>query len=84
MDVEHCLRNLLSDASEHLSLSKCLCSSSFDGHDEDVGMDGLDDATSDGYTMRVNGGDTVSRDGKIVSLHIPIWLSDSTPDEFVV
>ncbi|XP_022861601.1 exocyst complex component SEC8-like isoform X2 [Olea europaea var. sylvestris] len=57
--------------------------SSFDGHDEDVGMDGLDDATSDGYTMRVNGGDTVSRDGKIVSLHIPIWLSDSTPDEFV-
>ncbi|CAI9767484.1 unnamed protein product [Fraxinus pennsylvanica] len=57
--------------------------SSFDGHDENGGMDGLDDATSDGYTMRVNGRDTVSRDGKIVSLQIPIWLSDSTPDEFV-
>ncbi|CAA3012243.1 exocyst complex component SEC8 [Olea europaea subsp. europaea] len=58
--------------------------SSFDGHDEDGATDVQDDATSDGYTtMRVNGGDTVPRDGKIVSRQIPTWLSDSTPDEFV-
>ncbi|CAA3000568.1 exocyst complex component SEC8 [Olea europaea subsp. europaea] len=58
--------------------------SSFDGHDEDGATDVQDDATSDGYTtMQVNGGDTVPRDGKIVSRQIPTWLSDSTPDEFV-
>lgn len=67
------------------SQSKCSCSSSFDGHDEDGATDVQDDATSDGYTMmQVNGGDTVPRDGKIVSRQIPMWLSDSTPDEFVV
>ena len=54
-------------------------SSSFDGDDED---DVHGDATSDGHTTGMaNGG---SKDMKIVSLQIPPWLSESTPDEFVV
>lgn len=45
-----------------------------------------DDATSNGYTptMKANGGDTGARDAKILSRQTPMWLSDSTPDEFVV
>ncbi|KAI3458935.1 hypothetical protein Pfo_015598 [Paulownia fortunei] len=59
--------------------------SSFDGHNEDGTMDMHGDATSNGYTpsMRTNGGDTGARDAKILSRQIPMWLSDSTPDEFV-
>ncbi|KAG8380542.1 hypothetical protein BUALT_Bualt06G0026400 [Buddleja alternifolia] len=58
--------------------------SSFDGHNEDGMMDMHDDATSDGYTpsMRANGGDG-ARDAKILSRQIPMWLSESTPDEFI-
>ncbi|XP_022890081.1 exocyst complex component SEC8-like isoform X2 [Olea europaea var. sylvestris] len=74
---------VLEDLHSHL-YNKGEYSSSFDGHDEDGATDVQDDATSDGYTtMQVNGGDTVPRDGKIVSRQIPTWLSDSTPDEFV-
>ncbi|KAK6135514.1 hypothetical protein DH2020_030728 [Rehmannia glutinosa] len=52
---------------------------------EDGTIDSHDDATSNGYTpsMRANGGDTGAKDVKIVSRQIPMWLSDSTPDEFV-
>lgn len=32
----------------------------------------------------MNGGDGAPKDVKTVSRQIPIWLSDSTPDEFVV
>ncbi|KAL3647373.1 exocyst subunit [Castilleja foliolosa] len=58
--------------------------SSVDGG-EDGTMDSHDDATSNGYTpsMRANGGDTGARDVKTVSRQTPMWLSDSTPDEFV-
>lgn len=58
-------------------------SSLFDGHDEDGALE-HDDATSDGYTIKANGGDVALKDAKIMSRQIPIWLSDSTPDEFVV
>ncbi|XP_042035948.1 exocyst complex component SEC8-like [Salvia splendens] len=55
-------------------------SSSFDGHNEDGNLDLLDDAAPNGYTptMKANGGDA-----RMFSRQIPVWLSDSTPDEFV-
>lgn len=59
--------------------SEFLCSSSFDGHDED----GTSDLTED-TVSKMNGGDGAPKDVKTVSRQIPIWLSDSTPDEFVV
>ncbi|XP_057798893.1 exocyst complex component SEC8 [Salvia miltiorrhiza] len=54
--------------------------SSFDGHNEDGNLDMHDDAAPNGYTptMKANGGDA-----RIFSRQIPVWLSDSTPDEFV-
>ncbi|XP_047966594.1 exocyst complex component SEC8-like isoform X2 [Salvia hispanica] len=54
--------------------------SSFDGHNEDGTLDMHDDAAPNGYTptMKANGGDA-----RMFSRHIPVWLSDSTPDEFV-
>ncbi|KAH6782856.1 subunit of exocyst complex 8 [Perilla frutescens var. hirtella] len=54
--------------------------SSFDGHNEDGTLDMHDDAAPNGYTptMKANGGDA-----RIFSRQIPVWLSDSTPDEFV-
>ncbi|KAK3015768.1 hypothetical protein RJ639_007496 [Escallonia herrerae] len=59
--------------------------SSYDGHDDDGALDMHDEATLDGYaaSVRVNGGDSNSKDVKIVSHLIPTWLSFSTPDEFV-
>ena len=65
-----------------LFVSFFLCvSSSFDGHNEDGTLDMHDDAAPNGYTptMKANGGDA-----RMFSRHIPVWLSDSTPDEFVV
>ncbi|XP_075499287.1 exocyst complex component SEC8 [Primulina tabacum] len=55
-----------------------------DGHNED-GTVKMNDAASEGYTpsARVNGGDSGAREIKIVARQVPIWLSDSTPDEFV-
>jgi hypothetical protein len=69
--------------SEHLCLSTLL-SSSFDGHDED--LDITDESTSDGHTasVRTNGGDGNMKDIKVGSRQIPSWLSNSTPDEFIV
>ncbi|KZV16230.1 putative exocyst complex component 4-like [Dorcoceras hygrometricum] len=59
--------------------------SSVDGHNEDGILD-MNDAASEGYTpsARVNGGDSGAREMKNVArIHqVPIWLSDSTPDEF--
>ncbi|KAL1532153.1 exocyst subunit [Salvia divinorum] len=54
--------------------------SSFDGHNEDGTLDMHDDAAPNGYTptMKANGGDA-----RMFSRQIPVWLSDSTPDEFV-
>ncbi|KAK4480355.1 hypothetical protein RD792_013426 [Penstemon davidsonii] len=61
--------------------------SSVDGgsFDDEGTMDIHDDATSDGCTpsMRVNGGDSGARGVKLFSRQTPIWLSESTPDEFV-
>lgn len=54
------------------------CSSSLDGHDEDGALDLQDDS------LRVNGDDGALKDAKIVSVQIPRWLSEATPDEFVV
>ncbi|KAI5648588.1 hypothetical protein M9H77_34593 [Catharanthus roseus] len=51
--------------------------SSFDGHDEDGALDLPDDS------LRVNGDDGALKDAKIVSVQIPRWLSEATPDEFV-
>ena len=61
-------------------------SSSFDGRDEEGALELPDDATSDGHmaSIRVNGGDGIPKDVKIVSRQMPIWLSNSTPDEFLV
>jgi exocyst complex component 4 len=58
--------------------------SSFDGPDED--LDISDEATPDGHigSMRANGGNENMKDIKIVSHQIPSWLSNSTPDEFIV
>lgn len=54
--------------------------SSFDGHNDDGTLDLHDDAAPNGYTptMKANGGDA-----RILSRQTPVWLSDSTPDEFV-
>lgn len=35
-------------------------------------------------SIRVNGGDGILKDVKMVSRQMPIWLSNSTPDEFLV
>jgi exocyst complex component 4 len=48
--------------------------SSYDGHDDDGAYDTHDES---------NGGDGSSKDGKVASRQIPLWLSYSTPDEFV-
>lgn len=59
-------------------------SSTFDGHDEE-GSPGIHDETgSDGHMARINGGDGNLKDMKIFSHQIPAWLSNSTPDEFIV
>lgn len=52
-------------------------SSSFDGHDEEDSVE-HDEATADGNIVR-NG-----TDSKLLSYQLPPWLSDSTPDEFIV
>ncbi|OVA17997.1 Sec8 exocyst complex component specific domain [Macleaya cordata] len=49
--------------------------SSFDGHDDDSGIEILDGSATDG---KANGGD-----GKVVSRQIPTWLAYSTPNEFL-
>ncbi|XP_051130784.1 exocyst complex component SEC8 isoform X2 [Andrographis paniculata] len=57
--------------------------SSISGYIEDGMTDFNDDADGHTPTMKANNGDTGSRDVKVRSRQIPIWLSDSTPDEFV-
>ncbi|XWS66207.1 hypothetical protein CRYUN_Cryun05aG0180000 [Craigia yunnanensis] len=47
--------------------------SSYDGHDED--------GSSEPHDERLNSGD--GKDVKVVSQQIPLWLLNSTPDEFV-
>ncbi|XWS75196.1 hypothetical protein CRYUN_Cryun01aG0064600 [Craigia yunnanensis] len=47
--------------------------SSYDGHDEDGSLEPHDE--------RLNGGD--GKDVKVISHQIPLWLLNSTPDEFV-
>lgn len=61
-------------------------SSSFDGHDEEGALELHDDATSDGHmaSIRINGSDGNLKDVKSVSRQMPTWLSNSTPDEFLV
>ncbi|KAK6233942.1 hypothetical protein QUC31_006348 [Theobroma cacao] len=55
--------------------------SSYDGHDEDGSLEPHDDNTLDGHAVRLNGGD--GKDVKVISRQIPLWLLNSTPDEFV-
>lgn len=59
--------------------------SSFDGHDEEGALEIQDEAATDGYSavIRANGGDAGLKEVQIISQHIPIWLSYSTPDEFL-
>jgi hypothetical protein len=66
--------------------SESAYSSSFDGYDEDGALELHDDATSDGHkaSIKVNGGDGNLKDVKIVPRQMPTWLSNSTPDEFLV
>jgi len=56
--------------------------SSLDGHDE---ADANEEATLDGNmaTTRINGSD-VSKDSNNALRQMPTWLSNSTPDEFLV
>lgn len=65
---------------------ECAFSSSFDGHDEEGALEPRDDATSDGHmaSARVNGGDGNLKDAKTLPREMPPWLSNSTPDEFLV
>lgn len=68
------------------SSSKDICysyfSSSYDGHEDQNALELHDEVGLDGYqaSVKVNGVDGV----KIVSMHIPTWLSQATPDEFLV
>lgn len=61
-----------------------IVSSSYDGHDEGA-SEIHDDVNSDGHmaSMKVNG-EGHPRDVKTVSRQLPTWLSNSTPDEFLV
>ncbi|CAN1238306.1 Exocyst complex component SEC8 [Linum grandiflorum] len=59
-------------------------SSSFEGHDEDGSLELHDEASLDGHAASVRGnGDGITKEPKVVSRHIPSWLSNSTPDEFI-
>lgn len=62
-----------------------VCFSSFDGHDEKGALDLNGEATLDGNmaTMRINGSD-VPKDANVALHQMPMWLSNSTPDEFLV
>lgn len=61
-------------------------SSSFDGHDEEGASELHDEVASDGHatSLRVNGNEGYSKDIKTVPRQMPTWLSNSTPDEFLV
>ncbi|CAN1162199.1 Exocyst complex component SEC8 [Linum perenne] len=63
---------------EHHGHTDGSLSSSLEGHDEDGELH--DEASSDGHAR----GDGITKDSKAVSRHIPSWLSNSTPDEFIV
>ncbi|KAF6140233.1 hypothetical protein GIB67_000281 [Kingdonia uniflora] len=56
--------------------------SSYDGHDDDSGVEIVNGTSSDGLT-RVHGGDVNPKDAKIISRQIPMWLAYSTPNEFL-
>ncbi|CAN1785569.1 Exocyst complex component SEC8 [Linum perenne] len=62
---------------EHHGHTDGSLSSSLEGHDEDGELH--DEASSDGHAR----GDGITKDSKAVSRHIPSWLSNSTPDEFI-
>lgn len=57
--------------------------SSFDGQDDESTFELLDEAASDGFpsSLKVNGGEGQL---KTVPRQLPRWLSNSTPNEFVV
>lgn len=59
-----------------------MCFSSFDGHDEEGTLEINEEAALDG-NMRINGSD-VPKETKIALRQMPTWLSNSTPDEFLV
>ncbi|KAF5453412.1 hypothetical protein F2P56_028316 [Juglans regia] len=56
--------------------------SSFDDHDEEGA---LEDAASDGHmsSVGINGGNGNLKDAKTLPRQTPIWLLNSTPDEFL-
>ncbi|XP_074280068.1 exocyst complex component SEC8-like [Silene latifolia] len=55
--------------------------SSYDGNDEEGRLKGKE--ISLGGYARANGGDTGLRNGRILSIQIPPWLSAASPDEFL-
>ncbi|KAG6578807.1 Exocyst complex component SEC8, partial [Cucurbita argyrosperma subsp. sororia] len=59
--------------------------SSFDGHEEVSTLKLNDEAVSDGQSTfsRVNGVDGGLKEAKLTSRQLPIWLSNSIPDEFL-
>lgn len=54
-------------------ISLNVCFRSFDGHDEEVALEVNEEGTLD-----------AAKDTKIALSQMPIWLSNSTPDEFLV
>ncbi|CAH9130015.1 unnamed protein product [Cuscuta epithymum] len=58
-------------------------SSLFDVHDVRGTLEHGDATSEDANSVRANGGDIAIKNAKIISQHIPMWLSDSTPDEFI-
>ena len=62
-----------------------MCFSSFDGNDEEGALVSSEEATLDGdmENMRINGSG-VTKDASGALRQMPTWLSNSTPDEFLV
>ncbi|XP_054817505.1 exocyst complex component SEC8 [Prosopis cineraria] len=64
--------------------SRSMDGGSFDGHEEEGALEINEEAALDGHmsTLKVHGGD-VTKDTKTAFSQMPIWLSNSTPDEFL-
>ncbi|KAK4260424.1 hypothetical protein QN277_003541 [Acacia crassicarpa] len=56
---------------------------SFDGHEEEGSLETNKEATLDGHmsTLKING--DITKDAKTALTQMPIWLSNSTPDELL-
>ncbi|KAK4279638.1 hypothetical protein QN277_011384 [Acacia crassicarpa] len=63
--------------------SRSMDGGSFDGHEEEGSLETNEEATLDGHmsTLKING--DITKDAKTALSQMPIWLSNSTPDEFL-